>query len=202
MNKLLKQTLVCAGTLLLSMQVAAKPSSEAKEVRGIIDKVNTYWQTHNKPEVRSFWDNAAYHTGNMEAYFLTGNENYRAYSETWAIHNEWKGAKEKDKSKWKYSYGESDEYVLFGDYQVCFQTYIDLYTILPDNYKIARAREVMEYEMSTPNHDYWWWSDGLYMVMPVMTKLYKVTGNHLYLDKLYEYIVYSDSIMLDRETGL
>ncbi len=34
MNKLLKQTLVCAGTLLLSMQVAAKPSSEAKEVRG------------------------------------------------------------------------------------------------------------------------------------------------------------------------
>ena len=43
MNKLLKQTLVCAGTLLLSMQVAAKPSSEAKEVRGIIDKVNTYW---------------------------------------------------------------------------------------------------------------------------------------------------------------
>ena len=51
-NKLLKQTLVCAGTLLLSMQVAAKPSSEAKEVRGIIDKVNTYWQTHNKPEVR------------------------------------------------------------------------------------------------------------------------------------------------------
>ena len=144
MNKLLTQTLVCAGTLLLSMQVVAKPSSEAKEVRGIIDKVNTYWQTHNKPEVRSFWDNAAYHTGNMEAYFLTGNENYRAYSETWAIHNEWKGAKEKDKSKWKYSYGESDEYVLFGDYQVCFQTYIDLYTILPDNYKIARAREVME----------------------------------------------------------
>ena len=38
MNKLLKQTLVCAGTLLLSMQVAAKPSSEAKEVRGIIGK--------------------------------------------------------------------------------------------------------------------------------------------------------------------
>ena len=31
MNKLLKQTLVCAGTLLLSMQVAAKPSSEAKD---------------------------------------------------------------------------------------------------------------------------------------------------------------------------
>lgn len=202
MNKLAKQALLCAASLFLSMQVTAKPSSEAKEVRRIIDKVNTYWQTNNKPEVRSFWDNAAYHTGNMEAYFLTGNETYRAYSEAWARHNEWKGAKSQKKSEWKYSYGESDEYVLFGDYQICFQTYIDLYNILPDNYKIARAREVMEYEMSTPNSDYWWWSDGLYMSMPVMTKLYKITGNHLYLNKLYEYILYSDSIMLDKETGL
>ncbi len=57
MNKLLKQTLVCAGTLLLSMQVVAKPSSEAKEVRGIIDKVNTYWQApirHHVPKSPSF----------------------------------------------------------------------------------------------------------------------------------------------------
>ena len=60
----------------------------------------------------------------------------------------------------------------------------------------------MEYEMSTKAHDYWWWADGLYMVMPVMTKLYKATGNERYLDKLYDYIQYSDSIMLDAETGL
>ena len=56
MNKLLKQTLVCAGTLLLSMQVAAKPSSEAKEVRGIIDKVNTYWQTARSRSSRDWAD--------------------------------------------------------------------------------------------------------------------------------------------------
>ena len=107
-----------------------------------------------------------------------------------------------DKSRWRYSYGESDEYVLFGDFQVCFQTYADLYNLDPQDYKIARAREVMEYEMSTKNNDYWWWSDGLYMVMPVMTKLYKITGNNRYLDKLYEYIIYSDSIMYDDQEGL
>ena len=56
--------------------------------------------------------------------------------------------------------------------------------------------------MSTPQNDYWWWSDGLYMVMPVMTKLYKLTGNELYLDKLYEYVLYADSVMYDAETGL
>jgi rhamnogalacturonyl hydrolase YesR len=56
--------------------------------------------------------------------------------------------------------------------------------------------------MSTSNSDYWWWADGLYMVMPVMTKLYKVTKNPLYLDKLNQYFEYSKSIMLDQETNL
>lgn len=190
--------------LALTSSVAAVSATtkQSKEVRAIIDKVNTYWQSNNAPEVRAFWDNAAYHTGNMEAYFLTGNDAYREYSEKWAEHNQWKGAKSNDRANWKYSYGESDDYVLFGDWQICFQTYADLYNILPDDKRIRRAREVMEYEMSTPKHDYWWWADGLYMVMPVMTKLHKITGNKQYLDKLYEYITYSDSIMFDPEENL
>lgn len=190
--------------LALTTSVAAfsATTKQSKEVRAIIDKVNTYWQSNNAPEVRAFWDNAAYHTGNMEAYFLTGNDAYCEYSEKWAEHNQWKGAKSNDRANWKYSYGESDDYVLFGDWQICFQTYADLYNILPDDKRIRRAREVMEYEMSTPKHDYWWWADGLYMVMPVMTKLHKITGNKQYLDKLYEYITYSDSIMFDPEENL
>lgn len=200
MNKLIGTIIFCVAAA-LPAAVCAR-DSEAEKVRKMIDKVNTHWQTTHKPEVRSFWDNAAYHTGNMEAYFLTGNESYRAYSEKWAAYNEWKGAKSKDRSKWKYSYGETDEYVLFGDYQICFQTYADLYNLSPADYKIRRAREVMEYQMSTPNKDYWWWSDGLYMVMPVMTKLYKITHNRLYLDKLYEYITCSDKIMFDKDENL
>jgi rhamnogalacturonyl hydrolase YesR len=61
---------------------------------------------------------------------------------------------------------------------------------------------VMEYQMSTPNKDYWWWSDGLYMVMPVMTKMYHATGNKQYLVKLYEYFDYSNSIMWDNDAHL
>ncbi len=175
---------------------------EAVKVREIIDRVNTRWQSTHSPQHNSFWDNAAYHTGNMEAYRLTGNPDYLQYSLDWAEHNDWKGAKGNDRSKWVYDYGEDDDHVLFGDWQICFQTYADLYNILPDDKRIARAREVMEYEMSTPANDYWWWADGLYMVMPVMTKLYKITGDNRYLDKLYQYITYSDDIMLDHETGL
>lgn len=201
MKIILQVFFVCLSIWIPQITMYAK-NTEAEKVREIINKVNCQWQKNNSPKVRSFWDNAAYHTGNMEAYFLTGNDDFMEYSKAWAEHNQWKGAKSNNRSEWKYSYGESDDYVLFGDYQVCFQTYIDLYNILPDNQKINRAREVMEYQMNTPKHDYWWWSDGLYMVMPVMTKLYKVTQNHLYLDKLYEYITYSDSIMFDKEENL
>ena len=186
---------VCAGC-------TTKKVSSSAEVVDIIHKVNGYWQTNHPEHGRSFWDHAAYHTGNMEAYFLTNKPEYLEYSKGWAEHNEWKGAKSDHKANWKYSYGESNDYVLFGDYQICFQTYADLYNLEPDTHKIARAREVMEYQMSTPNNDYWWWADGLYMVMPVMTKLYNITKNPLYLEKLHEYLAYADSIMYDEEAGL
>ncbi|RXK87470.1 glycoside hydrolase family 88 protein [Filimonas effusa] len=172
------------------------------QVTEVITKVNEHWQQQHSPQQRSFWDEAAYHTGNMEAFFVTGKEQYKKYSEDWAEHNKWMGAKSADKAAWKYQYGEKDDYVLFGDWQICFQTYIDLYNLDKQDHKIARAREVMEYQMSTPNRDYWWWVDGLYMVMPVMTKLYKVTGNELYLEKLHEYLNWSDSIMYDASEHL
>jgi len=187
---------------LSSTAVNAQTSTSKEEVLEMIDRANTYWQSNNKPEVRAFWDHAAYHTGNMEVYGITRNETYRKYSEDWAVHNQWMGAKSTDKSNWKYKYGETDEHVLFGDWQICFQTYIDLYHLKPEEYKIARAKEVMQYEMSTPNNDYWWWADGLYMVMPVMTKLYKVSGDQKYLDKLYEYFMYANSIMYDKKEKL
>lgn len=184
--------------------VQQRAGTSKAEVLAVISKVNGYWQNTHPPTERSFWDVAAYHTGNMEAYFLTKNEAWKKYSEAWAEHNNWTGAKGTDRSKWQYKYGETPDHVLFGDWQICFQTYVDLYNLdaVKAEKKIGRAREVMEYEMSTPNNDYWWWADGLYMVMPVMTKLYKATGNAQYLDKLYEYFTYANSIMYDKEEGL
>lgn len=192
-----------AVTISNNSSSAYAATKESKAVREMIAKVNDSWQKSHAPQTRAFWDDAAYHTGNMEAYFLTGNEAWLDYSRQWAEHNEWMGAKSTDRSQWKYNkYGEGEDYVLFGDWQICFQTYADLYRILPDEKRIRRAKEVMEYQMSTPQSDYWWWADGLYMVMPVMTKLHNLTGNQKYLDKLYEYVLVSDSIMLDNETGL
>lgn len=216
---------IAIAICLLALTAAQARQWNRSQVEDMIRRVNTYWQQNNKAEVRSFWDNAAYHTGNVEVYKLfterpSGLESEAKamldYSVRWAEHNEWKGARESDPAKWKYrQYGEGQDYVLFGDWQICFQTYIDLFMIGNGTLKtarqathdlqspkVARAIEVMGYEADSPQTDYWWWADALYMVMPVMTKMYRLTGEQKYLDKLYSNLLYSDSIMLDQETGL
>ena len=196
--------------MLLFLPLSAKTWT-TDQVKDLIVRVNTYWQQNNKAETRSFWDPAAYHTGNMEVYKLLNDEKQLDYTRRWAYHNNWSGATEADPRHWKYAtYGEGKDFVLFGDWQVCFQTYIDLYNLAlanggtdADNYfMVKRAKEVMHYEAYSKNDDYWWWSDALYMVMPVMTKMYKLTGDTQYLDKLYDNLLYADRIMLDEETGL
>ena len=117
-----------------------KVSQEENRIINIIHQVNDYWQSSHPAQQKAFWDNAAYHTGNMEVYFLTKDKKYLQYSLDWAEFNEWKGAKSDDKTKWKYTYGETDDYVLFGDQQICFQVFADLYKISPEPKKIARAR--------------------------------------------------------------
>lgn len=205
--------IIVALLWLLSSADAKKMTAD--DVTNTIIRVNTYWQTNNKAEVRAFWDHAAYHTGNMEVVQLLKGDRKRSdirqqyldYSLCWAKHNQWQGATEKDTSKWKYKrYGEGQDFVLFGDWQICFQTYIDLYQLEDggerSEERIARAKEVMGYIADSQANDYWWWADALYMVMPVMTKMYRLTGDEKYLDKLYQNLLYTDSIMLDQETGL
>ncbi len=179
--------------------------SSKEEVLTIIEKVNDHWQTTHPDPGNAFWDNAAYHTGNIAAFKALKKKSYKEYSEKWAEQNHWKGATSGNKTAWKYKpYGESPEHVLFGDWQICFQTYIDLYNLdkKKNPEKIARAKEVMEYQVGTSNSDYWWWVDGLYMVMPVMTKMYKLTGNPIFLEKLHQYFSYTDSIMFDSQEHL
>lgn len=200
-KRLILGTFCC--TLFAGVSAAEKTMTK-QEVIQIVEKVNDHWQKEHPEPAWPFWHPAVYQTGNMAAYEVTKKDAYKQYALAWAEHNQWKGASSDNKAEWKFSYGEKPEYVLFGDWQCCFQTYCDLYTLdgSKDASRIARAREVMEYEMSTPEKGYWWWADALYMVMPTMTKLYKVTGNRQYLDKLYEYFSFARNLMYDEKTGL
>lgn len=172
------------------------------EVIDIIHRVNGHWQETHPTHGDFFWNRAVYHIGNMEAYAVTGDASYLDYSLAWAERNNWTGAPGTDKSKWVYTYGEGGNHVLFGDCQVCFQVYADLYGISPAENRIARALEVMGYEINTAANDYLYWVDGLFMVMPVMTRLYHITGDELYLQKMYDYWTYANGIMYDGDEDL
>ncbi len=199
---LLTFLLVVASADARSKKKRPEPKPQLSTIEMIV-KVNDYWQQHHKPQVRSFWDEAAYHTGNMEAYRLLEVARWKNYSEDWARHNRWMGAQGKDASKWRYkTYGEGHDFVLFADWQICFQTYIDLYELNPDPFKIKRAIEVMDTECRSQETDFWWWADALYMAMPIFTKLYKVTGEVKYLDKLYENFKWADELMYDKDEQL
>ncbi len=197
-------TALCLSALLPLGGTRAEANTEqSQHVLDLIIKVNNYWQANNTPYVRAFWDHAAYHTGNMEAYRLTGRADWYAYSDKWCRHNEWMGAKSNDRPNWKYkTYGEGQDFVLFGDWQICFQTYIDMYNLVPAQYKVQRAIDVMSHECDMADTHFWWWADALYMVMPVMTKMYRLTGDIRYLDKLHQNFLWSDSLMYDPDEQL
>ena len=167
--------------LLLASCASNVQLPQRSETLAIMQKVNDHWQAQHpitpatawKPyaDYSPFWQNAAYHTGNLAAWQVAHDDQWLDYTRRWAEGANWMGATSNDTTKWKYSYGEKPDFVLFGDWQICFQSYAELWQIdkaagLADNdpeqvKKIARACGVMEYEMSTPKNDYWWWADGL-----------------------------------------
>lgn len=176
-----------------------------------MEKANKYWQ-ENQSYVDTyggthpaFWDKAAYHTGNIEMYKLTQKADYLSYSVNWANYNEWKGNNSTlDKSKWTWGYNQTQgsSAVLFGDWQICFQTYIDLYDMGVESANLDRVYEVMDYQLTKDEDGFWWWADALYMVMPVMTKLYAQTNDEKYLDGLYKYFKYAKELMYDGPGGI
>src|SRR5690349_18448778 len=120
--------IIMTGALFLSACAVLKRSGSGTgnskaAVLEIIKTVNGAWQKNNPPQERAFWDVAAYHTDKKEAYFITKEETYGQDSTDCAEHNQWMGAKSTNTAEWKHTYREKDDYVLFGDWQVCFQTY-------------------------------------------------------------------------------
>lgn len=197
------------GTYYEEKLKAIKPTYE--KAIAAMEKANSYWQKNNSYTEwyggahPAFWDKAAYHTGNVEMYKVTGNEEYLQYTIDWANHNEWKGNNSTSAPStwtWGYNQNQGSNAVLFGDWQTCFQVYLDLYELGVEGAKLDRVYQVIDYQITKENDDFWWWADALYMVMPVMSKLYKQTGDEKYLDALYKYFKYAKELMYDGPGGI
>jgi rhamnogalacturonyl hydrolase YesR len=200
---ILLSTSIYAQELMTTTGMQSLQSAEAKQTIDLIKRVNDSWQSRHKAECRGFWDNAAYFTGNQAVFEMTGEKRYLDYALRFANYNHWCGATERDKSKWEYkTYGEGMRHVLFADWQICFQIYIDLYKLEHRAERLTRALEVMNYQASMLESDFWWWSDALYMGMPIFSKLYTVTGNEKLLDKQYACFKWTDSLLFDKDAQL
>ncbi len=177
-----------------------------------IKKANKYWQGNvdfvdwNGGAHPSFWDKAAYHTGNMEVFKLLGDMDMLKYTIDWARFNNWMGndnttTDPKDWT-WQYNQTQGSDAVIFGDWQICFQVYMDLYNAKIEGATIDRVMYVMDEQIKKDDDNFWWWADALYMVMPVFTKLYQITGDEKYLDALYKYFRYAKELMYDGVGGI
>lgn len=58
--------------------------------------------------------------------------------------------------------------------------------------------------MNSSSLSYWNWIDTFYMAAPVFTKMYEITGDEKYLDKMYNLIKYTAETLncYDEEVGL
>lgn len=184
-------------------------------------KVNDYWiktggntgsdptnYNHGHSVSSEFWAPSVFYTGNMEAYYLTGDENYTDYANRWGSHNIYNDVAWNTKA----DTGRTGKY--FPDNHTSFQTYLDMFSITSntgfnsDDEKIRNVVPIMNEmeQMSISDlknkNGYWDRIDFFYMELPNWTKMYLLTGDQKWLDKLR--LLYNDrkDELYDEETGL
>lgn len=134
------------------------------------------WQLENPKHDLKDWTNGAFYAGVFAAWETTKAHNIFDALMTMGNANQWQPFK---------------RFYHADDITIC-QTYIDLY-------QKERRAEMIKPTIDTialfVSHPYpskeqidvikWWWCDALFMAPPVLTKLWKATGN-------YEYLAYND----------
>ena len=172
-----------------------------------IKKINNYWiHEHPQPCPRAFWEQSVYHIGNLNACKIVGDQSYFTFSKQWCEKNQWRGHPfDGPKNEWDWQYGEEkDKSVLFADWHACYQVYL-MACEEGTNKKtdvLKNIKSVIDYEISKLDDSFWWWADGLFMGMPVMTLLYKQTNDVSYLTKMHEYFLFAMELMYDGKNGI
>jgi rhamnogalacturonyl hydrolase YesR len=130
------------------------------------------WQLKNPKHHIKDWTNGAFYTGVFATWETTKSESiYNALMELG------------EKTGW-----EPHKRFFHADDVTISQTYIDLYQIEKKQEMIQPTIDTIARFIANPYPTKgkvdiikWWWCDALFMAPPVMTKLWKVTGNEEYL---------------------
>lgn len=185
------------------VQIFAQKNNYIDEIKSTIYKVDSTWQTIIPKKSNAFWDKAVFHMGNIAVYDLLQDTNLLSFTKEWTKHNVWRGTSCTYPAIWEWQKMTNKQInVLNANYITCFQVYIDLSKIENTPEKIKYLKYVIKNQMERNDVSFWYWTDALFMEMPVLTKLWNLDHNPIYLDKMFQYFTYMDNKLYDQEYGL
>jgi rhamnogalacturonyl hydrolase YesR len=169
-------------TLFVTSVVQAQKLPSKKEVMDKMVLTNAYFMNKwpdtgksivtNKERPSNIWTRAVYYEGLMALYAVNPDKAYYDYAVSWG-----------NAHKWGLRDGVATRNA---DNQCCGQTYIDLYEIDPQPERIKDIQASIDLMLISDKTDDWDWIDALQMAMPVFAKLYKITGDERYAERMYE----------------
>lgn len=142
---------------------------ERRDVKKVIRRVGDWQLKVAKPLFVQDWTYAALYAGFMAVPQSVAGDRYRSAMFEMGEGFQWQPGKDEE----------------FADDQAVSQTYLELYIGRRDVTLLKPTQERMDRELIHPDDpakDLWWWSDALFMAPPVLSRLYKITGNDAYLD--------------------
>jgi unsaturated rhamnogalacturonyl hydrolase len=140
-----------------------------KDIARAVDKVANWELDEAKPHFNHDWTFAALYTGFMAVPEAAHGKKYQEAMLQMGRQFQW----------------QPGPRVSHADDAAIGQTYLDLYFHYHDPAMMTPIRERMDTVMALPDDPgkpLWWWCDALFMAPPVLTRLYKATGNRKYLD--------------------
>lgn len=133
---------------------------------------------HEKSRASNIWTRGVYYEGLMGLYKTDAKPEYLDYAVRWAEFHQW-------------NLRDGETYTRNADNQCAGQTYIDLYLMDPQPFKIEKIKASIDSMMKTDKIDDWNWVDAIQMAMPVFARLGVIYKDTAYWERMHEMYMYT-----------
>ncbi|HYG17893.1 MAG TPA: glycoside hydrolase family 88 protein [Ohtaekwangia sp.] len=133
---------------------------------------------HERSRASNIWTRGVYYEGLMGLYKLNPKPEFLDYATRWADFHQW-------------NLRDGETYTRNADNQCAGQTYIDLYLMDPQPYKIEKIKASIDSMMRTDKIDDWNWIDAIQMAMPVFAQLGTIYEDTSYWERMYDMYMYT-----------
>lgn len=130
--------------------------------------VNAYFNANKWKQVDRNWKRGTYYTGLMAFFRASGDSTLLKQAISWSARHGWR---------------TGTEWIYPANRMTCVQTYLEIYSIYPEEEKIRRAREVMDSRITNTDRaadQGWDYVDALYVGTPAYVMMSEATGDTAY----------------------